>query len=331
MFSGQGAQWAGMGRGLAAEFPVFGRVFREVLGEFGGDLFSVVGSGVGLDRTEFAQPVLFAYEVALFRLVESWGVRPGVVAGHSVGEVAAAHVAGVLDLPDAVRLVGARGRLMGALPSGGVMVAVEASEERVVPLLGVGVGIAAVNGPGSVVVSGEEGAVGRVLAGLGEVRSKRLRVSHAFHSPLMEPVLAEFGEVVGSLVLRDPVLPLVSGVSGRLVVPGEVSVPGYWVRHVREPVRFADVVDSLVGWGAGVCAEVGPDGVLSGLIGGIAPDGLEAVPLGRRGGDEAETLVSGLGRLFAAGVPVDWSGFFTGRGARTTDLPTYAFDHHHYW
>ncbi|MFJ4183925.1 thioester reductase domain-containing protein [Kitasatospora sp. NPDC089509] len=331
VFSGQGAQWVGMGRGLAVEFPVFGRVFREVLGLFGGDVAGVVDSGVGLERTEFAQPGLFAFEVALFRLLESWGVRPGVVAGHSVGEVAAAHVAGVLDLVDAVALVGARGRLMGALPSGGVMVAVEASEERVLPLLGPGVGLAAVNGPSSVVLSGTADAVGEAVRALGGVRSKALRVSHAFHSPLMEPVLAEFGEVVRGLVLRDPVVPVVSGVSGRLAVPGELSDPGYWVRHVREPVRFADVVGELAASGVGVCAEVGPDGVLSGLVGGIAPEGVTAVALGRREADEAQVLVAGVGRMFAAGVPVDWSAFFAGRGARPTALPTYAFDHHHYW
>ena len=330
VFAGQGAQWAGMGGGLVGGFPLFGRVFGEVLGLFGPDVVGVVESGVGVDRTEFAQPVLFAYEVALFRLLESWGVRPGVVGGHSVGEVAAAHVAGVLGLEDAVRLVGARGRLMGGLPSGGVMVAVEASEERVLPLLGAGVGIAAVNGPDSVVVSGSEGAVGAVLAGLGGVRSRRLRVSHAFHSPLMEPVLEEFGEVVSGLVLRDPVVPLVSGLSGRVVVPGEVSDPGYWVRHVREPVRFGDVVGELGRLGVGVCAEVGPDGVLSGLIGRVS-SGVSAVALGRRVGDEAQTLVEGVGELFSAGVAVDWEAFFAGRGARPTALPTYAFDHRHYW
>ncbi|MER6916108.1 thioester reductase domain-containing protein [Streptomyces sp. NPDC000594] len=327
VFSGQGAQRAGMGGGLSAAFPLFAEVFADVCGRFPAELAEAIATGDGLDRTAFAQPALFAYQVALFRLVESWGVRPSVVAGHSVGEIAAAHVAGVLGLDDAVALVGARARLMGELPAGGVMVAVAASSERVRPLLTAGVSIAAVNGPESVVVSGEAAAVDAVVEALGEVWSRRLRVSHAFHSPLMDPMLDTFGSVVRGLRLAEPSIPLVSGLTGRTAGPGEVTDPEYWVRQVREPVRFADAVATMAEADVEIFVEVGPGAVLTGMI----ADAPVAVALGRGGGDEAAEAAAGLCELFTAGVPVEWEGFFAGRGARRTDLPTYAFDHRHYW
>ncbi|MFI1126942.1 type I polyketide synthase [Streptomyces hygroscopicus] len=329
VFSGQGARRAAPGRALSAAFPVFRRVFADVCGRFSPELARTLWSGDGAEqeRTEVAQPALFAYQVALFRLVESWGVRPSVVAGHSVGEIAAAHVAGVLSLDDAVVLVGERARLMGELPEGGVMVAVAASEERVRALLTEEVAVAAVNGPESVVVSGAEAAVEAVVAGLGEVRHRRLRVSHAFHSPLMDPMLDAFAAALREVTLSEPRMPVVSGLLGRPVEPGELSDPGYWVRHVREPVRFADAVAAMRADGVDVFVEAGPDGTLTGLLTEVPV----AVPLVRRDADEADGAVSALTRLFTAGVPVDWEGFFAGRGARPTDLPTYAFDHQHYW
>ncbi|MGC5016682.1 SDR family NAD(P)-dependent oxidoreductase [Streptosporangium sp. DT93] len=295
MTSGAGAgvnAGAGAGAGVTSGVGV-GEVLREVV--FGGESVQQQGEGVQegvLGETGWAQPGLFAFEVALFRLLEGWGLRPDFVGGHSLGEVVAAYVAGVFSLEDACRVVWGRAWLMQGLGGGGVMVAVEASEGEVVSLLGdgvgVGVGVAAVNGGRSVVVSGEAAGVAAVVEGLqgldgvdgvdgdgvgvqgvgGGRRSRVLRVSRAFHSPLMEPMLADFGVVLQQVGFGEPVVPLVSNVSGGLVGVGEVGVE-YWVRHVREGVRFADGVRCLVGEGVRRFVEVGPDGVLSAMVGQV--------------------------------------------------------------
>ncbi|WP_431784949.1 acyltransferase domain-containing protein, partial [Streptomyces chumphonensis] len=289
-----------------------------------------------MDETVFAQAGLFAVEVGLWRLVESWGVRPDFVAGHSVGEVAAAFAAGVFSLGDACRLVAARGGLMQALPEGGGMLAVQASLGWVEEVLsGVeGVEVAAVNGPSAIVVSGLKGGLDVVAercAGSG-VKARRLRVSHGFHSALMEPMLAEFERVVEGISFSAPRLGVVSNVTGGLVGE-ELCSAGYWVRHVREAVRFGEGVEWL--WGSGVRKfwELGPDASLTALASecvGEAGDGVFVASM-RRGRGEVETFTSAVSRLWASGVAVDWPAVFAGHRPRRVELPTYAFQRERYW
>ncbi len=339
VFPGQGTQWPGMGAALYRRFPVFAQAFDEAAAMLEGHmrlpLRDVMWGGTAelVDNTEFAQPAIFAIEVALAALLQHWGVVPDVVLGHSAGEITAAYVAGVISLRDAARIVAGRGRLMADLPAGGVMVAVAAGESEVASLLTEGVEVAATNSPNAVVISGAAAPVGMVadlLAQRGR-RVHRLAVSLAAHSALVDPMLGPFAQLLAELKPDEPRIGLVSTVSGQLAGPG-YGTARYWVQHLRQPVRFADGVRAAESLGAGVFVEVGPGGGLSAAVEqSLKTQQPVSVITMTKDQPEAHSLLVAAGRLFTAGVGVKWDAVLAGSRGRRVSLPTYGFVRQRFW
>jgi acyl transferase domain-containing protein len=339
VFPGQGGQWPGMGAALYGRFPVFARAFDEAATMLDGHLRLplrdvIRGDYAELaDSIEFAQPRLFAIEVAMAALLQHWGVVPDTVLGHSVGEITAAYVAGVISLGDAARIVAGRCRLMAGLPAGGVMVAVAAGESEVVPLLTEGVEIAAINSPNAVVISGAAAPVGAV-ADLFAQQGKRvhqLAVSLAAHSALIDPMLDQFAQLVADVKPGEPRIGLVSTVSGQLAGPG-YGTARYWVEHARQPVRFADGVRTAEALGAGVFVEVGPGGGLSTAVEqSLTTQRPVAVGTMTKDQPEADAPLAAAARLFTTGVGVKWDAVLAGSRGRRVALPTYGFVRRRFW
>ncbi|NEQ40369.1 MAG: SDR family NAD(P)-dependent oxidoreductase [Okeania sp. SIO3I5] len=356
LFTGQGSQYVDMGRQLYETQPTFRKILNqcnEILKKYLEVpllevLYSESSSSL-LDQTAYTQPALFSIEYALAKLWESWGIKPNVVMGHSVGEYVASTIAGVFSLEDGLKLIAMRGKLMQKLPSGGEMVSLLASESQVTEAIGEyssQVTIAAINGPESIVISGESEAIVSVCSKLEAmgVKTKKLQVSHAFHSPLMEPMLAEFAAVAQEVTYSQPQIPVISNVTGEKVT-SEMTTAEYWVNHVRQPVKFAQSMKTLHEEGYQIFLEIGPKPILLGMGRQCVPgdSGVwlpslrpQKIPLQsplekEKPEDEWQQMLSSLGQLYVQGAKVNWSGFDRDYSNQKVALPTYPFERERYW